>query len=195
VDNTSLGALASPPPMSESSKYLTIFPQWLKTLGSDAQELAQLLTNEDLPEGVRRLVAGGVNYLFKSLDLIPDGIEDLGYLDDAFVLRVSALLALTQYQVTDNSSRETLSRLAKESEHISAFLGENYARLETYVKALGKGAARGRTVDEILESKDICTELQNEVAAFTKSYQAPSFTRDEKTLVKLRSFLDTKLPT
>jgi hypothetical protein len=28
--------------------------------------------------------------IFKSLDLIPDGIEDLGFIDDAFVFRVAA---------------------------------------------------------------------------------------------------------
>jgi len=34
----------------------------------------------------------------------------------------------------------------------------------------------------------------HEVAAWAKDYQAPSFTRDPKTLLKLKSFLNAKLP-
>ena len=33
-----------------------------------------------------------------------------------------------------------------------------------------------------------------DVNTWAKSYRTPSFTRDEKTLVRLRAFLGTKLP-
>ncbi len=80
--------------MSETeSKYLDTFPNWLRTLGTDAQELGEALEAKGMPSDARECIAGGLNYLFKSLDLIPDGIDDIGYLDDAFVLRVSADLA------------------------------------------------------------------------------------------------------
>ncbi len=36
----------------------------------------------------RRYATAGLNYIFKSLDLIPDGIDDIGFCDDAFVIRV-----------------------------------------------------------------------------------------------------------
>ena len=38
--------------------------------------------------------AGALTYLFKSPDLIPDGIEDLGFIDDAFVFRMAAAAAI-----------------------------------------------------------------------------------------------------
>ena len=78
------------------TKCLETFPEWLKSLSSDAQDLSKAVGNQDAPEAVRRYAAAGLNYLFKSLDLIPDGIEDLGYLDDAFVLRVAASLAVSE---------------------------------------------------------------------------------------------------
>jgi uncharacterized membrane protein YkvA (DUF1232 family) len=82
--------------MSESlAKYLDVFAGWLRTLGEDAEKLGGLLEGEGVAQPARESIAGGLNYLFKSLDLIPDGIDDIGYLDDAFVLRVAADLAVS----------------------------------------------------------------------------------------------------
>src|SRR5690606_35992489 len=81
-------------PMSDVyAPYFEAFPVWLRTLGEDVEELASLLDDASLGEEARESVAGGLNYLFKSLDLIPDGVEHLGYLDDCFVIRVAAELA------------------------------------------------------------------------------------------------------
>src|SRR5829696_10313063 len=76
------------------TRCLDTFPEWLRTLATDATDLAQVVATASAPDVAKRYVTGGLNYLFKSLDLIPDGIEDLGFLDDAFVLRVAAALAL-----------------------------------------------------------------------------------------------------
>ena len=180
--------------MSDEGHFLDVFPTWLKTLGDDVVHLAALLRDETLPEGARRTIAGAVNYLFKSLDLIPDGIEDLGFVDDAFVLRVSSAHALASGGIPDGGAATTLKKFAGDAKEIEAFLGADYPRLEAYVRALAKGAARGRTVDEVIAISDVRATLLSEVSAWSASYQAPSFTRDPKTLVKLRAFLDTKLP-
>jgi uncharacterized membrane protein YkvA (DUF1232 family) len=179
--------------MSEAStdpKYLEMFPAWLRTLGEDAGALGELVSG-GASDSVKRHVIAGLNYIFKSLDLIPDGIDDLGFMDDAFVLRVAASLA-----VAGDASAKTnvLERLANDASEIRTFLGSDYARLETYVQGLHKGAARGRTVDDIIDDEAQRTEFLHEVAAWAKEYQAPSFTRDPKTLLKLKSFLNAKLP-
>ncbi|MCA9628856.1 MAG: DUF1232 domain-containing protein [Myxococcales bacterium] len=172
-----------------NARCLDAFPEWLKTLGSDIASLAELLGQEALDEGTRRWVAGGINYLFKSLDLIPDGIEDLGFIDDAFVVRVAAAKALSG--APDDG---TLKRLAGDAEIIEAFLEEDYARLQTYVSGLSQVAARGRTVDEVVADAALREQLVSEAKAWAESYEAPTFARDEKNLVKLRAFLATKLP-
>lgn len=173
--------------------FLDTFPTWLKSLGDDVQAVASTLRDAELPEGARRFAAGSVNYLFKSLDLIPDGIEDIGFLDDAFVLRVSAAQAVAA-GVGDGAGAATLKRLASEADAVRAFLGDDYRRLEAYTKSLSKGAARGRTVDDILGDAAVRDALISEVAGWAEAYQAPTFTRDEKTLVKLKGFLESKLP-
>lgn len=171
-------------------KYLEMFPAWLRSLGEDAGALGEIVAGS-ASEGVKRNVVAGLNYIFKSLDLIPDGIDDLGFMDDAFVLRVAAALAI---EADGAAKTGALERLANDAGEIRAFMGADYTRLETYVKGLHKGAARGRTVDDIIEDESQRKEFVHEVAAWAKDYQSPSFTRDPKTLLKLKSFLNAKLP-
>lgn len=177
------------------ANYLDTFPTWLRSLGEDAEQLASLLTEDTLPEAAREAVAGGLNYLFKSLDLIPDGIDDIGFLDDAFVLRVAADLAARE---DDNGASpqqlKIMGALANDCETIREFLDKDYGRLEAYVKGLRKGAARGRSVGDIVADQQVCADLVADVRGFAKSYESPSFSREEKNLIKLRAFFDAKLP-
>ena len=173
------------------TKYLDVFPEWLRTLGEDAGALGDLVSTEGPPsEEVRRYVTSGLNYIFKSLDLIPDGIDDLGFCDDAFVIRVAASLAVESEPAAKNG---VVGRLADDARQVESFLEDDYARLVTYVKGLRKGAARGRTVEDIMSDVATRTAFVHEVAAWAKEYQVPSFTRDVKTLIKLKAFLSAKL--
>ena len=183
--------------MSESdvAKYLDTFPNWLRNLGIDAEELSETLREQTVANDARETVAGGLNYLFKSLDLIPDGIDEIGYLDDAFVLRVAAELA-SREDTGDASSDvlKTLARLSEEAEVVQGFLGEDYPRLEAYVRGLRNGAARGRSVDDIIQDDDVRKAFLSDVVGFAKSYESPAFSREEKNLIKLKAFFDAKLP-
>ena len=172
------------------ARCLNTFPEWLRTLGADAAALSEIVTS-DAPESARRHVAGGLNYLFKSLDLIPDGIEDLGYLDDAIILRVAASLALAESPAL---SEGAAGRLAGEASLVASILDADYDRLVRYVKGLGMSAARGRTVDEILGSAESSASFVAEVRGWATSYSTPGFAHDEKNLVKLKSFLHARLP-
>lgn len=177
------------------AKYLDTFPEWLRSLGDDAENLGSLLEEDGFSQSGRESVAGGLNYLFKSLDLIPDGIDDIGFLDDAFVLRVAADLAAREDSGDiDGEKLRILGELANDCETIREFLEGDYERLESYVKGLRRGAARGRAVADILQDEEILGELLSDVRGFAKSYQPPSFAREEKNLIKLRAFFDAKLP-
>ena len=171
-------------------RYLEDFPSFLRTLGDDAAALGTL-AGSDAPEAARRYVVAGLNYIFKSLDLIPDGIDDLGFLDDAFVVRVACAQACA---ARPDVKQGAVQRLAEDAASIRDFLGADYARLETYARGLRKGAARGRTVEDIVTDQPTRDSFVAEVKAWSASYQVPTFTRDPKTLVKLKAFLNAKLP-
>src|SRR3954471_2764028 len=93
------------------SRYLEAFPGWLRSLAEDAQKLAGLLEQGSASPSAQRGAASALNYLFKSLDLIPDGLEDLGFIDDAFVLRVAAALVADD----ERDAGGVLNRLAQDT--------------------------------------------------------------------------------
>ncbi|MFO0626154.1 MAG: YkvA family protein [Polyangiales bacterium] len=176
--------------IESDSDFLETFPTWLRSLGDDAGAMADALS-APLPDGARRALASGLNYVFKSVDLIPDGIDDIGYLDDAFVLRVACA------QVVAAGEGEVPARVAElggEAAAVKAFLGADYARLDTYVQNLRRTAARGRAVDDILGDEAVRAEFVADVKGFAREYATPSFSREPKNLIKLRAFFDAKLP-
>jgi uncharacterized membrane protein YkvA (DUF1232 family) len=174
---------------AELVKYLDVFPEWLRTLGEDAAALGEVA--KDVPDGdVGRYVVAGINYVFKSLDLIADGIDDVGFCDDAFVIRVASSLAI---EADPSANQGIIARLAADAKQVEEFLEEDYEALVEYTKGLRKGAARGRTVDEILGEPTIRQTFVQEVAQWAEEYKVPSFTRDVKTLIKLKAFLSANL--
>jgi uncharacterized membrane protein YkvA (DUF1232 family) len=180
--------------MSEAAidpRYLEVFPQWLRSLGEDAAQVGDTLAAGAGDDEATRSLIAGINYIFKSLDLIPDGIDDLGFLDDAFVLRVACALAGA---ARPDVKQGVIQRLSDDTHTVRDFLGADYGRLEMYVRGLRKGAARGRTVEDIVTDDNTRAQFLTEVRAWSTGYKVPSFTRDPKTLVKLRAFLNAKLP-
>lgn len=182
----------SPEIVTLENRCLDVFPGWLRTLGDDARALATVLEASTTSEAARRRTAGVLTYLFKSLDLIPDGLQDLGFVDDAFVFRIAAG-GLEPAELSADESG-TLTRLAEDAGLIREFLGDLSQRLERYVVGLETSSARGRSVDEVVADEARRAELAREVRQWADGYEPPSFGRDDKNLVKLRSFLSAKLP-
>jgi uncharacterized membrane protein YkvA (DUF1232 family) len=176
------------------TRCLDAFPAWLRSLGDDVRAVAGLVQS-GTSVAARRPLTGALNYLFKSLDLIPDGIEDLGFIDDAFVLRVAAASALAaDAAAAEADTGGALARLAGDARLVEEFLAGDFPRMRSYVATLDKAAARGRSVEQIMNDPALRAEVAREAFAWADSYTAPGFGRDEKNLVKLRAFLSAKLP-
>jgi uncharacterized membrane protein YkvA (DUF1232 family) len=172
------------------SRCLDAFPNWLRSLGDDARALGAALERDDASGPAAKRAAAALNYLFKSLDLIPDGLEDLGFIDDAFVLRA----AVAGVPADQLAGQAVLTRLASEAGLVKEFLGDAYARLARYVDGLEQSSARGRSVNDILSNPQVRSDFVREVKQWADGYAVPSFSRDERNLVKLKSFLLAKLP-
>jgi uncharacterized membrane protein YkvA (DUF1232 family) len=177
---------------SDPREPLDVFASWLKALPADAIHVAEGLVAPSLESEQRVWLAGGVNYLLKSVDLIPDGVQDLGFLDDAFVLRFAVREAFA-VRPFDADTLPALCQLASEAEYIGEFLGKDAARLLDYVSGLRIAKVRGRSPSDIGEDETLARDVIEEARIWAEGYVEPSFAHDEKTLVKLRSFLSTKL--
>jgi uncharacterized membrane protein YkvA (DUF1232 family) len=173
------------------ARCLEAFPAWLKSLADDAKKLASVVDGPALPEGARKGAATALNYLFKSLDLIPDGLEDLGFMDDAFVFRVAARGVAAADIEADTTG--VLSRLASDAGLVEEFLGDVYPKLAGYVAGLESAVVRGRSAADIASDAGTAADFAREVRTWADGYATPAFLRDEKNLVKLRAFLGSKL--
>jgi uncharacterized membrane protein YkvA (DUF1232 family) len=193
--------------MSElDAQCLEAFPVWLQRLPEDTRAFSLIACSTALPDVWRAKAAGALNHVVKSLDLIPEGIEDLGFIDDAFVLRGAARHLAAQLSDEERASvqaneeselaraLEAVSRLAAEAALVERFLGADAARLARYVDSLEQIVARGRSAARLVSEPDLCAEVCAEVASWAEKYRAPSFTRDLKNLVKVRAFMTVKLP-
>jgi uncharacterized membrane protein YkvA (DUF1232 family) len=165
------------------------FGNWLGSLAGDTLAVSDVVADEGVAADIRRPLAGSLNYLFKSLDLIDDGIEGLGFLDDAFVIRIAAVHAKKA-----GSLPESLSNLAEDAGLIEEFLDDLYGRLDQFVAKLVDASVRGRSVSAILEDAAVRDEVLADVRGWANRYSAPQFVMDEHALVKLKSFLGAKLP-
>jgi uncharacterized membrane protein YkvA (DUF1232 family) len=177
-------------PGANDERSLSTFAGWLTTLPDDARMIAQIIGDEAVPVSVRRPLVGALNYLFKSLDLIDDGIESLGFLDDAFVLRASVANAVKSAVPPP----EELLALGADELFLREFLGDLGVRFRRYVDGLVDTTVRGRSVEDVLSDAVVREELIGEVIGWAARYERPVFTAEAKNLVKFRSFLATKLP-
>lgn len=171
----------------KETEFLEIFRAWLVRLPKDAELMSEALIDEGLSREAKIALASGLNYLFKSLDLIDDGILALGLLDDAFVLRLVAAYLPDQ-------SPESLGALRKEGETAKEFLGELAPRFHRYLESLVDIRVRGREPAEIVDDPELTAEFLGEVRSFALRYECPDFPGESTALVKFRSFLAAKLP-
>jgi uncharacterized membrane protein YkvA (DUF1232 family) len=177
-------------------KCLDIFPGWLNALGDDLLTLLKGVEVREAPPPARQALVGAMNYVFKSLDLIPDGIDEIGYLDDAFVLRIGAAMATQEkLDALPGETLAALEKLAADAETIKEFLGGPlHRRFEAYVAHLARGSARGRAATDICANEEVFKEFAGDVRSFAKGYQRPAFSKDRRNLIKLRAFFEAKLP-
>lgn len=182
-------------PAPSDASYRAAFGAWLAGLGKEARELSLLLERQDAPEALRRFGAETLNQLLHAADLIPEGIEGLGYLELLLAFRVLAReVCEAQPELAGADPSGTLARLAGEAELVQAFLGsDDYGKLATIVRGQGDRRARDRSVTDLLEVPDARSAAVAEAQSWAESYRPPSFGAGSHDLVRLLSFLRTRV--
>lgn len=176
------------------ARFLRTFQSWLDAMGSEVGALGELLESSEAPPALRGASAASVAYLLRSFDIIPEGLEDLGYLDDLFVFRALAeRAALEDPDAPSFDATGTVARLAAEAELVAEFLGEDYPRLQEVAFSPGPAHAEGRQAEDLLKDAELCAAALTEARAWTESYRAPQLGNGAEELVKLGSFFRTKL--
>jgi hypothetical protein len=190
---TPAGPPSADPP--SDGDYQKAFVAWLAGLGGEARELSALLAREEAPAGLRRFGAETLNQLLYAVDLIPEGIEGLGYLETLFGVRLLAReLSEAEPDSASADPHGTLRRLSREAALVRSFLGEEEeGRLLALVRAQSEKRARGRSVTELLEQPEARSAAIEEAQSWAEQYRPSQFGTGSHDLVRLRSFLRTRV--
>jgi len=192
IDEFESAAPAGPP---SDAEYQKAFVAWLAGLGGEVRELSALLAREDAPAGLRRFAAETLNQLLYAVDLIPEGIEGLGYLEAQFGVRLLAReLSEAEPDSASADPHGTVRRLSSEAELVRSFLGEeDEGRLLVLVRAQSEKRARGRSVTELLEVPEAQSAAIEDAQSWAEQYRPSQFGTGSHDLVRLRSFLRTRV--
>lgn len=177
-----------------TSQFLPAFAAWLHTLGEDVLSLAHLLESPDAPPPFRLASAESLSLLLRSADLIPEGIEHLGYLEVAFAFRALARRALgDDAAATEGGSEGRVPRLAAEAALVVDFLADDVGAFWEHWLAPAASTRAGRPAADLLEDAELRTATLEEARAWVEMYRAPELSSGDEELVKIRSFFHTRL--
>lgn len=173
--------------------FLSAFGGWLHTLGEDVLSLAHLLESPEAPEPFRAASAEALSYLLRAADLIPEGIEDLGYLEVAFAFRVLARRALGEGEDGAGSLEGRVPRLAAEAAVVVDFLEGDISSFCELVFSPAALSHASRPAADLLEDAELRATTLEQARAWVELYRAPELAAGEEELVKIRAFFRTRL--
>lgn len=179
----------------EAAEFAPRFQEWIDSYERDIALFREIVGDEDGPESLRRLLAGGLMYAIRVIDLVPDNYRPVGTIDDTLVLRVLADLGAEHAaELTNPKAMKSLFKLANDVEVIRSFAGEDlYRALENYVRSQPETATHGLTGESVVKDSQARQELFRQVDAELKSFQAVAIDDGPRAERELKSYLRTKL--
>jgi len=177
----------------DEARYAPKFQEWIDDYERDVGLYREILSDESTPAPLRRLIAGGLMYLIRRFDLIPDYLKPVGLLDDAIVLRVTADLGAEHTAELDPKYMKQMFKLANDAETVKEFLGDGYRDLENYVRRQPEDAVHGITGDSVVEHASSRRELLDQVDEEMKTFEANAIEDGAKVERELKSYIHAKL--
>jgi uncharacterized membrane protein YkvA (DUF1232 family) len=158
---------------------------------ADVETIQAGVTDGRTPEAARLVLAAALTYVGEPIDLVPDSLEGIGLIDDAAILRLAARSAVT-FGATD----QALHRLASEADDLAYVFGEVVFQLETFLQAIQRGDASGRTPLDVIADPDSRMALWRELtrrressrshALIASAMDAGELARTARTLIRGR---------
>jgi hypothetical protein len=175
------------------TKCLDTFSGWLQGMPGEVIALMEVLEREGVPEAFRQASAESLAHLARSLDLIVDGVEALGHLENLFVFRAIVRGATGAPAELGEGAGAVLRRLAVDAELLVEFLGEDLGRLQETAYRADERAREGRRARDLMDPGETRRAALGQIRAWLSDYRAPELSSTEAELLKLRSFLRTRL--
>jgi len=175
-------------------KFAATFSGWLRLVGEDLLSLANLLGTPEAPVPFRLAAAQALQGWLRWVELVPEGIEPLGYLEGAFALRVIAERALAgDPEPLDAAGDGRVPRLAADAALVAEFLGDDIARFRELWLSPAATTRAGRAASDLLEDDALRHDVQHEAREWVEQYHPPELGAGPEELVKIEAFFRTRL--
>jgi hypothetical protein len=175
-------------------KFLPAFSGWLHALGEDVLSLANLLGTPEAPVPFRLAAAQGLHGLLRLAELVPEGIEALGYLEGAFAIRVISERALAESpELAEAGAEGRVPRLAADAALVAEFLGEGLPRFRELWLSPAASTRAGRAASDLLVDEALRHDVQREAREWAEHFHAPELGEGPEERVKVEAFFRTRL--
>lgn len=179
----------------DMAEYAPKFQEWIDSFERDVSLFKEILLSESAPAQLRRLMAGGLMYMIRQIDLVPDYYQPVGTIDDTMVLRVVAdLSAEWTAELDEPKHMKALFKLANQNEITKSYLGEEtYRNLENYVRGQPEKPTHGITGDSAVSSPQSRRELLSQVDEELKHFKPVAIEDGPRAERELKSYIVAKL--
>ena len=159
---------------------------WLQSLPTDIKILIEMIRDDELDLNARSVAVGVVIYILAPIDLIPEKIPILGYIDDVIILHIGLMVILEMDSVRAQYYREKYSDtfvvLDQQIELLRTTLGALYTWLKALVDKLQNRRYHGKTADEVTASEQIQDEMFDEAMEYAANVNVDRNTIEEALL-------------
>jgi uncharacterized membrane protein YkvA (DUF1232 family) len=143
--------------------FFDVLQRWLQSLPYELKIPLDMMGDEELKLEARTLAVGTTFYLLSPIDLIPEKLPGIGYIDDAIILHMS-LFAITEIDPARSQHYRskypgTYELLDRETAVLKETLGALYSWLVALVRNLRERDYKGREPSDVIDSAEVQDEI------------------------------------
>lgn len=163
---------------------------WVKNLAEDTQVMRRALDSAAITREAKKFILGGLSYMLRKVDIIPDYLGGIGVLDDAAVMRVSAKLAMDAGVPNADAA---FARLVSDDTLVRELFADMYDTFVNYVRKLPEERIRNRNADHILDEEGCLDQFDRELEDEIRGYTPKPLGDNERTIREFRSYIKSKV--
>jgi uncharacterized membrane protein YkvA (DUF1232 family) len=178
------------PAVAETKVPVKILNNWIGTIPKDVEVMVEALQSSATPRESRSLLAGGLSYMLRKIDIVPDFLEGVGVVDDTLVIRVAAASAVELGSgKLDSYIEGELFGLGQSLDSLRDYLGDAYPGFEAYVKELLKGEVGACMADNIIDDEETYQQFLGEVKDAIAKYNPRPITYEKRQVKALFDYI------
>ena len=170
-----------------NEELIELYGGWINSLPDDTRTLQAAVDAEETPRKAKLMLIGGLSYLLRKIDIVPDYLTGVGVVDDVFVLRIASA------EANLGADAPEIQALGDSLGPVEEYLGDLYPRLVDYVKGLPDDPVRGRTAEKVLDDEAVYKQFTRELADELDSFAPKPITDADRALREIKSFIKAKL--